>query len=93
LKSLTGIKALPPWLCLSFGYGAEGMINGYDEPEFEPYYERYRQFYISLDADLSKINTGNKLINKFLRSLNFIKIPFPAIVFSKNGTQAKGLYF
>jgi len=93
LKSLTGIEFLPSWLCFSMGYGAEGMTSGYDDPSMQPYFERYRQYYLSFDADFSKINTRSKAINKILYHLNFIKIPFPALVFSPSGTKVNGLYF
>jgi hypothetical protein len=93
LKSLSGIKALPSWLCFSLGYGAEGMISGYNDPAIVPHFYRYRQYYLSFDADLKKINTGNKTINIILRSLNIIKVPFPALVFTERGTEFRGVYF
>ncbi len=93
IKSLSGIEILPSWLCFSMGYGAEGMISGYDDPVVLPYFNRYRQYYLSFDADLSKINTGNKTVNLLLRSLNFIKVPFPAFEFSSKGNQLLWLGF
>jgi hypothetical protein len=93
LKSISNIGFLPPWLCLSLGYGAEGMTSGYDNPDAVPYFSRYRQYYLSFDADLKKINTGSKTVNKILRCLNFIKVPFPTLVFTRNGTEFRGLYF
>jgi len=93
LSALSGSQRLPPWLCLSLGYGAEGMASGYDNPAATPYYKRYRQYYLSLDADLKKINTGNKTINKVLSALNFIKVPFPALVLSEGEVRGIGVYF
>ncbi len=93
LKSLTGAEYLPPWLCASLGYGAEGMISGYDKPSIIPYFDRYRQYYLSLDADFSKINTGSKTLNILLHTLNFIKIPFPAIEFSEKGVRPRAIGF
>ena len=93
IKSLSGISKMPPWLCFSLGYGAEGMISGYDDPYISPYIKRYRQYYLSLDADLGKIHTGSKTINKALNFLNFIKIPFPAIVLSQGNFGFRPLYF
>lgn len=92
IRELTGIR-LPGWLCLSAGYGAEGMITGYDDPGFLPYFKRYRQFYFSLDADLSRFHTPWKPVNKILYCLNFIKVPFPALVFTRNGVGFEGMYF
>jgi len=93
LSALSGSTRLPPWLCVSIGYGAEGMVSGYDNPAISPYYKRYRQYYLSLDADLKKINTGNKTINKVLSVLNFIKVPFPALVLSEGEVRGIGVYF
>ena len=44
---------------------------------------RTRQFYLSLDVDLRKIDTGSEFFNKTLKVLSFIKIPAPAIMFDK----------
>jgi VanZ family protein len=93
LKSLTGAEYIPSWLCASIGYGAEGMISGYNDPSILPHFERYRQYYLSFDADFSKINTGSKTINLILKGLNFIKVPFPAVVFGNNETRFSVLYF
>ncbi|MCB8998897.1 MAG: DUF2279 domain-containing protein [Bacteroidales bacterium] len=93
LKSLSGYSKLPLWLCLSLGYGAEGMTGGSENPSTLPYYERYRQYYLSLDADLSKIPFHNKTLVYIFRKLNFIKVPFPALEFSRGGFAFRPLYF
>jgi hypothetical protein len=55
----------PRWLNVAFGYGAEGMLGGYGNQAMHngtplPFYERYRQFYISTDIDLTRIKTNKK---------------------------------
>jgi hypothetical protein len=93
LRSLTGADFLPPWLCLSPGYGAEGMISGYDDPSITPYFKRYRQYYLSLDADLSKIKTRSKALNAVLKAINLVKVPFPGVEFSPGNARWLWLAF
>ena len=53
----------PKWLSVSLGYGAEGMIGGQSNPSVDekgqplPTFERYSQFYFSLDIDMHRIKT------------------------------------
>lgn len=99
LKDLTGIKKLPSWLNFAFGYSGEAMIEGIDhskDQEIFPSnftYTRYRQYYFSLDADLSKIKTNNKILKTIFKTVNCIKIPFPAIVLEQKRFGVKGIYF
>jgi len=76
---------IPKWLNVAFGYGAEGMLNGLeglDNESLTPK-NRFRQYYLSLDIDLSKIKTNSKLLKTIFSSLNFVKIPLPTLEFSK----------
>ena len=61
-------QALPPWLNIAVGYGANGMYG-----EFEnitsyngvviPKTERYRQYLFSLDIDWTRIKTDSKFLH------------------------------
>lgn len=100
LSCLTGGEGvLPGWLNISFGYSANNMLGGYTNPPvFEgqqlPELERYRQFFLAPDIDLSAIETGSEIINAVLRSLNFLKIPSPAIEYNRvDGFRLHLLYF
>lgn len=78
----------PKWLNIAVGYGAEGMTGGYENVLSHngqpiPEYNRYRQFYLSPDIDLTQIKTKSKFLKLLLYSLDFIKIPAPALEFSK----------
>ena len=54
----------------------------------------YRQFFISLDVDLTKVKTQSKILQSVFSVINFIKIPAPAIEFrSKKGIKFHYLYF
>tara|TARA_B100000809_G_scaffold266760_2_gene331303 strand:+ start:38532 stop:39434 length:903 start_codon:yes stop_codon:yes gene_type:complete len=74
----------PKWLNIAFGYGAEGMLTSQPGHELETS-SRYRKFYASFDLDLTKIETKSKFLKTVFTTLNFIKIPAPAIEFTSNG--------
>jgi len=81
---LTGIENFPCWINIAFGYSANGMIKEFENPTYYenkpfPYLERYRQFLFSLDIDFSKIPTKRRWLKSIFRSVNLIKIPFPAL--------------
>lgn len=69
----------PRWINVAVGYGAEGMLGAYGNPEGSPDFPRYRQFYLTLDVDLSRIRTRSKALHTLLSVLNVIKVPFPAL--------------
>jgi hypothetical protein len=84
----------PKWLNIAFGYGADGMLFGSNSIENSLLQDPYRQFYLSLDADLTKINTNSKFLKTIFSVVNFIKIPAPALEFNtKNGIKFHYLYF
>ena len=73
---------IPKWLNLAVGYGADGMISGNSESSFfdlTQNQDRKRQFYLSFDADLTKIKTKNHLLKTVFSVINTIKIPAPTI--------------
>ncbi|CAN5371193.1 DUF2279 domain-containing protein [soil metagenome] len=89
----------PKWLNIAFGYGANGMTGGdfnppyIDEKGFQIYHERYRQYYLSFDVDLTRIKTKSKFLNTVFYSIGFLKIPAPAIEFSEKGVKVSLLGF
>lgn len=88
---------IPKWINLAFGYGAEGMISGnYDNnsPNLGPKPEIFRQFYLSLDVDLTKIDTKSHFLKTIFSVLNTVKIPAPTIEYSPHsGFKFYALYF
>lgn len=98
LYSLTHCKKLPEWLNVSFGYGAEEMLGGMNNELSNgsidiSAYERYRQYYFSLDIDLSRIKTKSKLLKTTFQVLNILKFPFPALELNKYGFKFHPIYF
>jgi hypothetical protein len=88
---------IPKWLNLAFGYGAEGMISGNNKnnaPILVPKPERFRQFYLSLDVDLTKIKTKSHFLKTIFSVLNTVKIPAPTIEYSpQSGFKFHSFYF
>lgn len=89
----------PKWLNLAVGFGAEGMTGGKENPSEVngkpiPEFTRYRQFYLSLDIELSKINTGSEFVNGMFKLLNILHVPMPAIEFtSEDKVTFRPFYF
>ncbi len=89
----------PAWLNIAVGYGGTGMLGAYSNPpehngEPLPEYQRVRQYYLSLDIDLSRIKTRHTGLNFLLNFLGFVKFPFPALEYNKeNGFVFHPLYF
>jgi len=97
IHSFAKSSVIPKWLNLAFGYGAEGMITANDDfinTIFLPESKRYRQFYLSLDVDLTKIETKSHFVKTLLTVINCIKIPAPTIeIKGSGGTKFHLLYF
>ena len=88
-------ERFPRWLNLDVGYSGSGMIGGHENPPVvdangkEVKFTRYRQFFISPDADLSRIGTFSPSLQRFIGTAQFFKIPAPSLEFSR----IKGLRF
>ncbi|EPR69163.1 DUF2279 domain-containing protein [Cyclobacterium qasimii] len=99
LKKLTGSEKIPSWINIAFGYSANGMIYEFENPKYyqgEPFpdLERYRQYILSLDIDFTKIHTNKKWVKMVFKSINLIKIPFPAIEINRvDGITFRPIYF
>lgn len=90
-------QVVPKWLNVAVGYGGEGMITGQDvlvNTVFLPEHERVRQFYLSFDADLTKIETKSHVLKTLFSIFNTVKIPAPTVEFRSDGVvKFRYLYF
>ena len=87
-------SSFPKWLNVAFGYGAEGLLYGENSPTNQFIQNPYRQFYLSFDIDLTKIQTKSKFLKSLFSVVNFIKIPAPTLEYrSKGGFKFHYLYF
>ena len=87
---------IPKWLNVAFGYGANGVPESVFNEEIHPEKDihTYRQFYTSIDIDLTKISTKSSFLKTTFNVFNFIKIPAPTLSFSsKNKFEFHYLYF
>lgn len=96
LYSFAKDSKLPKWLNIAIGYGAEGMITGNarDAKFISNNPLRFRQFYLSLDVDLTKIKTNSAFLKTIFSVLNTIKVPAPTIEFRQfNSVKYHLIYF
>jgi uncharacterized protein YfiM (DUF2279 family) len=83
---------IPKWLNVAFGYGVEGLLTGKEEVVLDQI--RTRQWYLSLDIDLTKIQTNSHILRTLFDIFNTIKVPFPTVEFNeKNGIKLHAIYF
>ena len=97
IHSFAKTSKIPKWLNIAIGYGAEGMITGEEafvNTIFLPESKRYRQFYLSLDVDLTKIQTKSHFVKTILTVFNTIKIPAPTFeIKGLGGSKMHLIYF
>lgn len=90
----------PSWLQLSFGYTARNLTvpgspgtEGRHYDEMRPNVYGDPKYILALDYDLTKIlPDGGSFWNWLRQSLNLVKLPSPAIEFSKSSTKFYLIY-
>lgn len=95
LHSFFKEKNIPKWLNIAVGYGADGMLTGMEDADNQllTNFDRQRQFYLSLDVNLSHIETNSKLLKSIFDVLNMIKVPFPTLEINKKGCVFHLFYY
>lgn len=101
LRSFFPESGIPKWLSLSVGHSSDLMLGGRENYWSDPNnaikdrsdIRRVRRFYLSADVDLTKIKTRSKVLRGVFFALNMVKIPAPAIEYSRHGFRVHGLYF
>lgn len=84
----------PSWLCFSVGFGIEGMVAAEVEKSKAMGYVPYRQYYLSVDIDFTKIPVKNRFLRTVALMLNSVKVPAPTLEIGRNGNLSfRGLYF
>jgi hypothetical protein len=102
LKSFFKQSNLPAWLNVSVGYGADGMLGGFENQWSDKLgntvsrYDipRRRQFYLAPDIDFTKIKTNKRWLRTAFSVFNSFKFPAPTLQYTAGG-KWKGyfLYF
>ncbi len=97
LKSFFKDSKIPKILNVAIGCGADGMIAGKGENSLIISSEnqtRSRQFYLSLDLDLTKIETKSHFLKTIFSVFSVLKIPAPTLEYTVNeGFRTHILYF
>lgn len=94
--------AFPAWLNLAVGYGASGLYGGFKNIAYNKNgavifdrsdVKRVRQWYLSPDIDWTKIKTNKKGVRTLFSLMNMIKLPAPAVEWSRGKLKAHWVSF
>ena len=85
----------PRWLNIAGGYGAQNVYGAYGNAITDQegnvfslqQYPRYRQYYLSLDADLRRIPTRSRAQRTLFTALSWVKLPAPTMEWNSLGEQ------
>lgn len=95
--SFIGGGKIPKWACLSLGYSAHEKLVGsepyYIDPATGQEYFEQREFLFSLDIDFSQIHVRRPWLRAILKQLNYLKVPFPALMIRDGNLSARPFYF
>ena len=75
----------PKWISVAGGIGASGMLGAFRNSGMDgagnplPQMDRFRQYYFSIDIDLTRIKTRSKLLKAMFSAVRLIKIPSPTL--------------
>jgi len=87
-------SGFPRWLNFAVGYGAHQLAFARDGENIQAGLDPHRQYYLSLDLDLSHIESRKKALNVLLDLVNLIHLPAPAIEFNRvDGTRFHYFFF
>lgn len=90
-------SSFPKWVCLAFGYSVHNKIVGDKETYIDPTnfnsYSSQRELIFSLDIDFSRIPVQKKWLKTVLKQLNYLKIPFPALIIRDGKLIGAPIYF
>lgn len=83
----------PKWLNVAVGYSADNMFGGFENSweieserfSLDPEYDRYQQFLLGFDIDLSRIDAKHHFLKTLLSVFNIFKVPSPAIEVNAKG--------
>lgn len=96
LYAFTKAKSVPKWLNVAIGYGGTGMLYGEKNEAIENgiIQNQLREIYLSLDVDLTKIETKSHFLKTLFSVFNTIKVPAPTLqVGGFSGVKGHFIYF
>ena len=89
----------PKFVNIALGYGANGMTGANSNPLLynsignSITFERSRQYYLSLDIDLTKVKTKSSILKSIFETIGFLKFPAPGIQFNNNHFSGSWLMY
>lgn len=92
----------PKWLNIAVGYGAAGMLGGFENKWNDENgneinrtdIKRTRQFYLTPDISFSRIKTNSHFLKTIFELADVIKFPAPALEYNTAGKlKAHWIYF
>jgi len=95
-------SSFPKWLCFSVGYSVDQKLVGDEDiyshisssnPLTTIDFNAKRQFLFSMDIDFSQLNIKRPWLKAIVSQLNYLKIPFPALVITGNTLGGSWMYF
>lgn len=88
---------IPEWACISIGYSAHAKLKGDEETYTDVTtginYQSQRELLLSLDIDFSRIPIKKPWLKAIVKQFNYVKIPFPALIFRGQKILGSPLYF
>lgn len=96
INSFVKKSVIPKWLNFALGYGAEGMLYGTSEEALKNNFSQqsFRQFYLSFDVDLTKIETKSHFLKSIFSIFNTVKFPAPTLqIVGFDGFKTHLVYF
>ena len=95
--SFTKGDQFPEWLCFSIGYSAHDKLVGSEEYYLDETtgldYHSKRELIFSMDIDFSKLPVKKPWAKMLVKQLNYLKVPFPALIIRGGQLKGSGLYF
>jgi hypothetical protein len=86
-------NTFPNWLQFSLGYSGNQMVYGSPQENFQNGYNSNREWLLSMDLNLSKMEVEQKWLKIIFKVINKVKIPFPAVEWNGKDVVLHPLYF
>jgi hypothetical protein len=101
LRAFFPKSRLPRWLNIAAGYGATGMLGGFENKwkdangndVIRTDIKRQRQWYLSPEIDLTRIKTKSVAVKMLLQFLNMWRIPMPTLEITGGKAKVKVVSF
>lgn len=101
LRAFFPKSRLPRWLNIAAGYGATGMLGGFENKWTDANgneisrtdIKRQRQWYLSPEIDLTRIKTKSVAVKILLQFLNMVRIPMPTLELTGGKARFRVLSF